>query len=189
MAKQTTVTYETKKSNVPYAKKNKYSVNNVPLSGQLISNVTAAGQANTSGATEGWLYYQKTIIGVAGTSGKRKCGKFTISLSLEGKKESIIYWALVHVGEDREYANWLNPTDNNNVYKPSSNVLASGMNDTNAGPCRIYCPLFKNLNQNDKIVLTIAVKPVKVNIAEDDPEDVEVGTAVNGLVRYAICFN
>lgn len=188
MAKQTTVTYETKKSNVPYAKKNKYQVNNIPLTGALINNVTAAGYAGTAGATEGWLYLQKTIVGVAGTSGKRKCGKFTISLSLEGKKESLIYWSLVHVGEDREYANWLNPTDANNVYKPTSAVLASGMNDTNAGPVRIYCPLFKNLNQNDKIALTLAVKPVDSE-SMDDAEKVGVGSYVNGLVRYAICFN
>ena len=188
MAKQTTVTYETKKSSVPYAKKNKYQVNNVPLSGSLISNTTAAQYSGTTGAVEGWLYLQKTVVGVAGTSGKRKCGKFTISLSLEGKKESLIYWSLVHVGEDREYANWLNPNDQNNVYKPTSAVLASGMNDTNAGPVRIYCPLFKNLNQNDKIILTIAVKPVSSSSMEDD-EKVEVNTQVNGLVRYAICFN
>lgn len=188
MAKQTTVTYETKKASVPYAKKNKYQVNNVPINGALVSNATAAATAGTSGAAAGWLYYQSTIISAAATSGKRKCGKFTISLSLEGKKESLIYWALVHVAEDRAYANWIDPGAADNAYKPASNVLSSGMNDTNAGPVRIYCPLFKNLNQNDKIILTLCVKPFDTG-NDPDPENVEVGSVINGLVRYAICYN
>ena len=187
MAKQTTVTYETKKSSVPYAKKNKYQVNNSPINGELISAATAAAVPGTSGAATGWLYYQSTIIPAAATSGKRKCGKFTISLSLEGKKDSLIYWALVHVAEDRANANWIDPGAADNCYKPASNVLASGMNDTNAGPVRIYCPLFKNLTQNDKIILTLCVQPYDGGM--NDPENVEVGTRINGLVRYAICFN
>ena len=194
MAKQrtTTVTYEPAKTVYGTGRKNKYQVNNKPFYQQLYNYATAVAMPGTSGAVEGWLYQQFPVISAAATSGKRKAGKFTISVSLEGEAESLIYWALVHVGEDRASANWLNPTDQDNIYKPSASVLSSGMNDTNAGPVRIYCPLFKNLNQNDKIFLTLCIKPQGTRSMDQDADNSKVvdnQTYINSLVRYAICYN
>ncbi|MBO7696486.1 MAG: hypothetical protein J6T10_27985 [Methanobrevibacter sp.] len=188
----TKVTYAPANAVYTSGKKNKYQVNNKPFYAKLYTYATAASMPGTSGAVDGWLYQQFPVISAAATSGKRKAGKFTISVSLEGEAESLIYWSLVHVGEDRANANWLNPTDQENIYKPSASVLSSGMNDTNAGPVRIYCPLFKNLNQNDKIFLSLCIKPQGQRSIDDQSDNAKVvdeNTYINALVRYAICYN
>lgn len=180
-----TVTKGSEKGYTP--KKNKYQVNNIPFNLALLSDSQANTQTPT-GATAGWLYQRALVVPSGNVAGTRKAGKFTISLSLEGKKESLIYWALVFVSQDLTYPYWLNPSSTESIYQNGSAVLASGMNDTNAGPVRIYCPLFKNLNQNEKLYLCMAVKPVD-DESMDDAEKVEAGSTISGLIRYAVCFN
>lgn len=186
--KNTTVTYRTENATAkPYSKKNKYQVNNIPFSTQLIASNNPGPQGTTVTPNDGFLHCMQQIIPSTSVAGKRKAGKFTISLSLEGKKDSIIYWALVYVTDQVDMPNWVTPTAEQ-LYKPSSAVLASGMNDTNAGPVRIYSPLFKNLNSADRIFLIMSVAPVVAD-AMDATEEVTAGTKVQGLVRYAICYN
>lgn len=186
--KNTTVTYRTENATAkPYSKKNKYQVNNIPFSTQLYASNQPGPQGTSVTPNDGFLHCMQQIIPSTTVAGKRKAGKFTISLSLEGKKDSIIYWALVYVTDQVDMPNWVTPTGEQ-LYKPSSAVLASGMNDTNAGPVRIYSPLFKNLNSADRIFLIMSVAPA-VGDGMTEDEEVTAGTTVKGLVRYAICYN
>ncbi|OUM70665.1 hypothetical protein PIROE2DRAFT_1205 [Piromyces sp. E2] len=125
MAKTTTKT----KTSTRSGRKNKYNVQNTPFSGKLSTA----------------LHY--TVVPSIESEGIRKAGKFTISVSIVGNTEGILYWALIYV-----------PKANPPLYEPSTNVLASGMNDTNAGPVKFYSPLFKNLNTGDSIVFQVAAQ-------------------------------
>lgn len=173
MARTTT---KTTTSTTTRGRKNKYNVNNNPFQGQL-SITQNVGSTNT-----GSFQYAVEVVPSDSTQGVRKAGKFTVSLSLPGKEnDGILYWALVYVPAGNT-VNHLFATASTSppLYQPSQNVLASGMNDTNAGPVRIYSPLFKNLNTGDSIYLLVATIAGQ-GIIQNAP--------IQGLVRYAICYN
>lgn len=170
MAKTTTTTTTTNNNN---RRKNKYNVINRPFAGLLSNLVTATIGSNQIQ----YQYYAATIVPAVNTSGTRKVGKFTISISLP-EDEAVLYWALIYV--PKGYNVNVPFSESDSLYEPSQHVLASGATDTNAGPCRIYSPLFKNLNGGDSIVCIIAARK---------SSSITATTAYEGLCRYAICYN
>ncbi|OUM68916.1 hypothetical protein PIROE2DRAFT_3307 [Piromyces sp. E2] len=160
-------------------RKNKYNVQNTPFSGKL-GTALQYGNGNLMNAPT-FHQYSYTVVPAVESEGVRKAGKFTINVSIVGNTEGILYWALIYVPKGYSAKSFFETqVTNPPLYEPSTNVLASGMNDTNAGPVRIYSPLFKNLNTGDSIVFQVAAQ---------DTDGIDQNTKVAGLVRYAICYN
>ncbi|KAG4104122.1 hypothetical protein H8356DRAFT_1639974 [Neocallimastix lanati (nom. inval.)] len=160
-------------------RKNKYNVENTPFNGKL-GTALPYGDNSIMNAPE-FQQFSYTVVPAVESEGVRKAGKFTISVSIVGNTEGILYWALIYVPKGYSARNFFAEQQANPpLYEPSTNVLASGMNDTNAGPVRIYSTLFKNLNTGDSIVFQVAAQKT---------EGITANTFVAGLVRYAICYN
>lgn len=190
--KTTQVTYTHQNVPVTFSgKKNKYEVCNMPINVKLKSAAQANLQVPVNNtAPVGFFSNRITLVPKSNMAGKRKVGKFTISLSLSETYESQIYWAIVYCTDQSAAPNWLHPESAESVlYKPSSAVLASGLNDTNAGPVRIYCPLFKNLNQNDEIFLITATVSTQDIIDSKPMDSDDYNAKLLGVCRYAICNN
>ncbi|ORX75328.1 hypothetical protein BCR32DRAFT_296967 [Anaeromyces robustus] len=176
MAKTTTKTTTTSTRS---GRKNKYNVQNTPFSGKLGTALQYGIGAIMNAPT--FHQFNYTVVPSVDSEGVRKAGKFTINVSIVGNTEGILYWALIYVPKGYSAKNFFTEQlANPPLYEPSTNVLASGMNDTNAGPVRIYSPLFKNLNTGDSIVFQVAAQ---------DTDGIDQNTKVAGLVRYAICYN
>ncbi|ORX78303.1 hypothetical protein BCR32DRAFT_247264 [Anaeromyces robustus] len=172
MAKTTTKTTTTRSG-----RKNKYNVQNTPFNGKLNNQIT---YGNGMDAPH-YHQYSTTVVPAVTTEGVRKAGKFTVNVSLVSNVEGILYWALIYVPKGYTARNFFAEADTHPpLYEPANNVLASGMNDTNAGPVRIYSPLFKNLNSGDSIVFQVAAQ---------DENGIDANTKISGLIRYAICYN
>lgn len=177
MAKTTTKTTTTSTRS---GRKNKYNVQNQPFGGALGTLITYGNHGND--LDDCFHQTRFTIVPKTDSEGVRKAGKFTINCSLLGNGvDGLLYWALLYVPKGYDPRNFFNDeVAEPSLYQPASNVLASGMNDTNAGPIRIYSPLFKNLNSGDSIVFQVAAK---------HGGQINAETEIAGLVRYVICYN
>ena len=124
-------------------------------------------------------YYQNSvqIVPATATEGVRQVTRFTISLTnkADGNYQMYsIFWALVYIPEGA-VTSALFPGNGSSLFQPSNYVLASGVNDPNAGPIRISTKIRKNLNANDQIYLITASGNADADFI--------------GLVRYAISYN
>lgn len=148
-----------------FNRKRKYNIENRPVSFQ-----------SPIGTENGYYQNQIPIVPPSTIEGVRQVARMTVTLTatgeIQGNSQANIYWALVYIPEGA-VTSALFPT-NTVLFQPSNYVLASGMNDSTAGPIRISSRLKKNLNAGDQIYLLTATR--------------EQGE-YEGLVRYAICFN
>ena len=98
---------------------------------------------------------QLNIVPQTGVEGMRKVKHLTVTMSSEAEQTTGVYWALVYVPEGYNPNN-LNLTGGASLYEPNQNVMACGVMDFSAGPCRVYSRLSRNLNSGDRIVLVVA---------------------------------
>lgn len=149
-----------------YSRKRKYNIENRPLSIQ-VPNTTE----------NGFFQNQVEIVPATTTEGVRQVARMTVSLTAFNDTVRPIYWALVYIPEGAVTSSLF--PNQSTLFNPSNYVLASGISDPTAGPIRISSRLKKNLNASDRIFLLTATN--KANAT-----DVVV---LNGLVKYAICYN
>lgn len=147
-------------------KKRKYNVENRPIAFQVNNSIE-----------NGYFQNQTVIVPPSTTEGVRQVARMTITLTAFNDNVRPIYWALVYIPEGA-VTSALFPNAST-LFNPSNYVLASGVADPTSGPIRISSRLKKNLNANDQIYLLTAV-------SKNNAEDIIV---LNGLVRYAICYN
>jgi hypothetical protein len=74
------------------------------------------------------------------------------------------FWALVYVPQGTSINNLV--LNGSNMYEPNQYVMGCGVFDFNAGPCRIRCPLSRNLNSGDRVVLIMA------NTHQSNPDNI-----------------
>lgn len=98
---------------------------------------------------------QLNIVPQTGVEGMRKVKHLTVTMSSEADTTTGLYWALVYVPEGYNPNN-LSLTGGSSLYEPNQNVMACGVMDFSAGPCRIHSRLSRNLNSGDRIVLVVA---------------------------------
>ena len=118
--------------------RDKYSVEQT--AGSL--EIPAAGQAYA-------VVVPDTTIG-----GMRKVKHLTVSCAAAESDATLSYWALVYVPQGTG-VNTLT-LSGASMYEPNQFVMGCGVFDFNAGPCRIRCPLSRNLNSGDRVVLIMA---------------------------------
>lgn len=149
-----------------YSRKRKYNIENRPL------NITVP---NTT--ENGFFQNQTEIVPATTTEGVRQVARMTITLT--GYNDTIrpVYWALVYIPEGAVTSSLF--PNQTTLFNPSNYVLASGVSDPTSGPIRISSRLRKNLNASDRIYLLTATN-------KNNATDLVV---LNGLVRYAICYN
>ena len=141
----------------PISRKNadKYSVESTAL---LTSNTTTWETVPSSGSSTS-VSRQNAFIVVppSETQGMRKVKHLTLSFT--SQSDSAIYYALVYVPNNYSPSNLSIPSPDHaiSLYEPSQFLMSSGVLDFTGGPCRIHCPLSRNLNQGDNISLVLAV--------------------------------
>lgn len=126
------------------ANRDKYSIEN-----------TAATIETAETPINGLNQGTATIVAPTDIQGMRKIKHITISASSLSTVSLPFYWAIVYVPEGYT-ANNLSVTDS--LYEPNQYVMASGINDPDAGPIRIRSRLSRNLNSGDSIVLIIGTQ-------------------------------
>lgn len=152
-----------------YKPKRKYNIEN------RVINQTIPTQPEN-----GFYQNQMQIVPPSTTEGVRKVTRFTITITEQTTGQiydSTIYWALVYIPEGAVTSSLF--PDSTTLFTPSNYVLASGVNDTNAGPIRISSRIQKNLNAGDQIYLLTAA-------------GANSGSTIRylrGLIRYAIAYN
>ena len=145
--------------------RDKYSVEQSAFT----ENITASNQQAT------------LIIPPTAVQGKRKVKHLTISVATTAAAQTsdYFYWCLVYVPEGYN-PNLLTVSSTSGastpMYEPNQHVMCCGVFDLSSGPNRIYCPLSRNLNTGDRIIL-ISANPTPSTIT------------LHGVVRYAITFN
>lgn len=145
-----------------YYRKRKYNIENHPVYFQTPQN-----------PENNYYQNQIQIVPATLTEGVRQVARITVTLTGQADTaQQTVYWAIVYIPEGAVTSSLF--PDQNTLFNPSNYVLASGMNDSSAGPIRISSRLKKNLNANDQIYLLTATR--------------HQGT-YEGLVRYAIAFN
>ena len=121
------------------------------------------------------------IVPPSATQGMRKVKHLTISIATTAAASTsdYFYWALVFVPEGYN-PNLLTVSSTAGasapLYEPNQNVMCCGVFDLSSGPNRIHCPLARNLNAGDRIVL-ITANPTPSSLI------------MHGVVRYAITLN
>lgn len=149
-----------------FYRKRKYNIENRPVS-IIAPNI----------AENNFFQNQTEIVPASQIEGVRQVARMTVTLTAISDDVRPIYWALTYIPEGAATsALFPNPTT---LFYPSNYVLASGIADPSAGPIRISSRLRKNLNAGDRIFLQTAT--TKTNTTDL--------VAMNGLVRYAICYN
>lgn len=112
----------------------------------------------------------QTIVPATDVQGMRKVKHLTIQMSQGGAQG--ILWALFYLPAGMT-APGFNVTSGASLVEPNQFVMQCGIMDQDSGPNRIYCPIARNLNSGDSIVLLL--RPVS-----------STTTNCSGLVRYAI---
>ena len=99
-----------------------------------------------------------TIVGNGPNDAKRTVKNITISMSVPIS----FRWAIVYVPEGttvgqlkQRAVGQIPGAEIVSLYEPNQFVMAAGTYDSGAGPNRIFCPLARKLNSNDKISLII----------------------------------
>ncbi len=126
----------------PYSKKSNWAVET--------KSVTIATNTSLSGAVA-----TKIVPEEAG-EGIRTVKNISISMSIE----EAFRWAIVYVPGGTEVGTLnqepITGTTGStivNLYEPNQYVMAAGTYDPGAGPNRIFCPLARKLNSDDRIFL------------------------------------
>lgn len=143
-------------------RKRKYNIENRPISFTAPTTLQ-----------NGYYQNQIQIVPPSVTEGVRQVARMTITLAASQSNIGPLFWALVYIPEGAVTSSLF--PDSQTLFNPSNYVLASGVNDSDAGPIRISSRLRKNLNANDQIYLLTATSTAQ--------------SAHIGLVRYAICYN
>ena len=117
------------------------------------------------------------VVPSVSTQGTRTVGNFVITIPVSEDRNYI--WALVYVPQGTTASNLFSTTQTveGSLYEPNQYVLASGINDGNAGPIRIRTRMKRTLHSGDFISLIIATS---TNLA---------GQSSNALVSYSIKYN
>ena len=122
--------------------RDKYSVE------QTVGSATTAAEGATT---------SQTIVPPATFQGMRKVKHLTISMGTGGAGSgSMLLWALVYVPEGT-VPGALNYVSGGAsvLYNPNQFVMGCGIFDFDAGPQRVHCPLSRNLNSGDQIMLLV----------------------------------
>ena len=93
-----------------------------------------------------------TVVPSTAIQGMRKVKHLTVSVAAADDVLQTAYWALVYVPQGTT-PNLLNTTGTTGMYEPNQFVMACGVVDYSAGPLRFHCPISRNLNSGDSIVL------------------------------------
>ena len=107
-----------------------------------------AGTLDIPAASQAWT----TVVPDTATQGMRKVKHLTVSCGTYPSGLGVSFWALVYVPQGTS-PNTLNLTGSTGMYEPNQFVMNCGVVDFDAGPARIPCPISRNLNSGDKIVL------------------------------------
>lgn len=113
------------------------------------------------------------VVPAADLQGMRKVKHVTVQIANAGAPSAasnVLYWALVYVPEGYQ-PNTLNITGTG-LYEPNQFIMAAGVYDFDAGPCRITSPISRNLNGGDRILLVVKAQAS--------------GYVYQYIVRYAI---
>ncbi len=149
----------------PYSKKDRWAVETKSVSIATASSATSAIAVK--------------VIPESNVEGLRTVKNITVSLTIPIS----FRWVIVYVPggtdvgtlnqEDLPSATSSTIVD---IYEPNQYVMAAGAYDPGAGPNRIFCPLARKLNSDDRIFLLIR--------GADN-------TLINsiGVLRYAIKYN
>ena len=103
-----------------------------------------------------------SVVQPTDTQGMRKVKHLTLTFSSD-QNEQTMWYALVYVPQGYSPNN-LNIPDWGyaaSLYEPNQYVMSSGVLDFSGGPCRIRCPLSRNLNSGDSIYLVMARRQIQ----------------------------
>ena len=94
----------------------------------------------------------QTIVPSTSVRGMRKVKHITFTIS--GSADCLFAIVYVPIGTSPNYLAAIAYPDT--IYEPSQFVMMCGQIESSAGPNRVRCPLARNLNEGDQIVLLLA---------------------------------
>ena len=103
-----------------------------------------------------------SVVQPTDVQGMRKVKHFTLTFSADANEQTMWY-ALVYVPFGYTPNNLNIPAAGyaTSLYEPNQYVMSSGVLDFTGGPCRIRCPLARNLNSGDSIYLVMARRQIQ----------------------------
>ena len=140
-----------------YHNRDKYSVEQTAFFSSSVANWTGVGAI--SGETQASLQWECLIVPADDTQGMRKVKHLNIKLCNAGNDAMPLWYALVYVPQGYVSQNLRIPLTGDSTYLYPANqfVMSSGVVDFSAGPTFIRCPLSRNLNSGDRIILIMAL--------------------------------
>ena len=125
-------------------------------------------------------FYQAGSIVVPSvtTQGSRTVGNFSITVPVPNDLQYV--WALVYVPQGTSANNLFATTGGieGSVYEPNQYVIATGINDGNAGPIRIRSKMQRRLHSGDFVSLIIGCQTDSV-----------ANSYAQAIVSYSIKYN
>ena len=97
----------------------------------------------------------EVVVSATTLQGMRKVKHLTVSMAQTSStgSASAVYWALVYVPQGTTASPLT--VGGSSLYEPNQFVMSCGVFDFDAGPCRVHCPLSRNLNSGDNISLIV----------------------------------
>ena len=139
-----------------YRNRDKYSIEQTSFLSSSVANWQ--GIQAIPGETQASLQWECLIVPADDTQGMRKVKHLSIKLCNAGNDAMPLWYALVYVPQGYVTQNLRLSEVGSSTYLYPANqfVMASGVVDFSAGPTFIRCPLSRNLNSGDRIVLMMA---------------------------------
>ena len=150
-----------------YVNRDKYSVEQTALQTALSSSWNVV-PADETALTQASRQFSIPVIRPTDIQGMRKVKHLTFTLSNAQVAEYTPFiYAIVYVpqGYQPQPINFPSNDSATALYPANQFVMASGVVDFSAGPCRIRIPLSRNLNSGDTIQLIFAVPSAYENVA------------------------
>lgn len=140
--------------------RDKYSIEQTNIVTPAVNAWPAVTVSETDPAYQNSQQYAIPIVPPVETQGMRKVKHLTFSIANNGSNnESIqLFYSIVFVPQGYEPQPIQYPASGYAVTNYSANqfVMSSGVLDFSGGPCRIRCPLSRNLNSGDRIYIILA---------------------------------
>ena len=139
------------------ANRDKYSIEQTVVQTDIVTNWATVPHGQDATLQDS-KQIDFEIVPPVDFQGMRKVKHLDLTVSNDANDTVPLLYALVYVphGVDISPIRFPAPGYANTLYHANQFVMACGVLDFGAGPCRIRCPLSRNLNSGDRIVLICA---------------------------------